>query len=159
MRLRILGIGLLALLLLDGCALFRSTKGNQETGVGFEITGAKIAGGSRLQYYGVHGQKGIGERVAFALTYIDEDWRTYHKAYLENGRELKLEDITRDNTLDSGLWAYRERFSILLPEGYIKSHCEGFSVRVVPKRGEELQLDFSAKYLKPIIQYVERPGE
>jgi hypothetical protein len=86
--------------------------------------------------------------------YLSGNWRFYERAYLSGGIELELVKISSDVKVTAN--AFYETFGITIPDDYIRSHPNGFSVKVIASQGEDVIIEITAIQLTEYLQTIDR---
>lgn len=81
---------------------------------------------------------GVMHQIYINHSYIAEDWRFYKDAYTQEGQTLQLVHIEHDVNCDRLFYVYYETVGVTIPDEYLRSHLNGFSITLSPLKGDSL---------------------
>ncbi len=91
--------------------------------------------------------RGSIDQLCVSVKYRAPINRSYDRAILEDGQSA----LPSHSRVVANLLTYRETFSLNLPSGYLKSHPEGFTARVIGQRGDTLSIPVMARQVAQVI--------
>ncbi len=91
---------------------------------------------------------GLLHQIYAQYGYAGKEWDFYTEAYSQEGQPLQLVIIHRDADYYESINVYHEEIGITIPDEYLRSHLNGFSIKVLAKSGDSFMINVTPEQIK-----------
>jgi hypothetical protein len=91
---------------------------------------------------------GLLHQIYAQYGYVGKKWEFYTKAYNQEGAALQTVEIHRDVEKYESINVYHEEIGITIPNEYLRSHLNGFSIKVTSLRGDSFVISVTPEQIK-----------
>jgi len=91
---------------------------------------------------------GLLHQIYAEYGYVGKEWEFYTKAYNQEGQPLQTVKIHRHSDDYESINVYHEEIGITIPNEYLRSHLNGFSIKVSALSGDSFIINVTPEQIK-----------
>jgi len=91
---------------------------------------------------------GLLHQIYAQYGYVGKEWEFYTKAYNQVGGALQTVKIHRDVEKYESINVYHEEIGITIPDEYLRSHLNGFTIKVSALSGDSFMINVTPEQIK-----------
>jgi len=91
---------------------------------------------------------GLLHQIYAQYGYVGKEWEFYTKAYNQEGVALQTVKIHRDVEKYESINVYHEEIGITIPDEYLRSHLNGFTIKVSALSGDSFMINVTPEQIK-----------
>jgi len=91
---------------------------------------------------------GLLHQIYAQYGYVGKKWEFYTKAYNQEGQALQTVEIHHDLEDYESINIYHEEIGITIPDEYLRSHLNGFTIKVTSLRGDSFVINVTPEQIK-----------
>jgi hypothetical protein len=91
---------------------------------------------------------GLLHQIYAQYGYVGKKWEFYTKAYNQEGGALQTVEIHRDVEKYESINVYHEEIGITIPDKYLRSHLNGFTIKVSALSGDSFMINVTPEQIK-----------
>jgi hypothetical protein len=98
---------------------------------------------------------GLLHQIYAQYGYTGKEWEFYTKAYSQEGKALQTVKIHRDADYYESINVYHEEIGITIPNEYLRSHLNGFSIKVSALSGDSFMINVTPEQVKSQLKKIQ----
>ena len=91
---------------------------------------------------------GLLHQIYAQYGYTGKEWEFYTKAYTQEGESLQTVKIQRDVDRYESINVYHEEIGVTIPDEYLRSHLNGFTIKIVALSGDSFTINVTPEQIK-----------
>jgi hypothetical protein len=91
---------------------------------------------------------GLLHQIYAEYGYVGKEWEFYTKAYNQEGGALQTVKIHRDVEKYESINVYHEEIGITIPDEYLRSHLNGFKIKVIALSGDSFVINVTPEQIQ-----------